>query len=224
MKGFKLGILGLGSRSTLFYLEQLNTSYNQHFGAYSTCPYTLVNTDFNEINPFLPNQFEQLEPILLKYVKSISKKDTLDTLLIPNISLHETYYRLNMNLPIIDPVLLALEKLRKMNAKQVVIIGSSYTMYHPFFKNQFAEHHIEIIPASEEHMVLLDQLRIKIYESKETEEDLENYKNSVTHYAKETPVIIACTELSIPIDFSNNNIIDMARLQITTVIDRFKLL
>ena len=52
MKKNTLSILGLGSRSTLFYLAELNTLYLQKKGGYSTCPFTLLNTNFDEINSY----------------------------------------------------------------------------------------------------------------------------------------------------------------------------
>ena len=56
---FRLGILGLGSRSTIFYMEQLNKIHQAVHGGYSTCPFMLINSDFNGINPFLPNSFKK---------------------------------------------------------------------------------------------------------------------------------------------------------------------
>lgn len=52
----QLGILGLGSKSTLYYVEQLNTLYNRSFGGFSTCPFMMVNANFNDINPYLPDK------------------------------------------------------------------------------------------------------------------------------------------------------------------------
>ncbi len=51
----KLGIIGLGSKSTTYYIEMLNQLYNKKHGEFNTCPFTMININFNEINPFLPN-------------------------------------------------------------------------------------------------------------------------------------------------------------------------
>ncbi len=48
----KLGIIGLGSKSTTYYIELLNLFYNKKHGGFNTCPFTMVNINFNEINPF----------------------------------------------------------------------------------------------------------------------------------------------------------------------------
>jgi aspartate racemase len=60
------GILGLGSRSTLFYIEQLNKGYNKKHGDYSTFPFKMLNVDFQLYNTYLPAQYEILLPQLQK--------------------------------------------------------------------------------------------------------------------------------------------------------------
>ena len=92
MSKTQLAILGLGSRSTLYYLEQLNKVYNTKNGGYSTCPFFLLNTDFDTINPLLPNTSVQLDAILQSYLYQIEALDVAE-LLIPNITLHETIDR-----------------------------------------------------------------------------------------------------------------------------------
>ncbi len=61
-----LGLLGLGSRSTQHYIGLMNARYNALHGGYSTCPFVMLNVDFNRINPFLPDDFEHLGPVASK--------------------------------------------------------------------------------------------------------------------------------------------------------------
>jgi aspartate racemase len=68
-----IGLLGLGSYSTTFYLSKLNELYHQQYGGYSTWPFRMLNANFNDINPFLPNQFETLKPIIGQYLDSLIK-------------------------------------------------------------------------------------------------------------------------------------------------------
>ncbi|WP_282068063.1 hypothetical protein [Olleya namhaensis] len=68
-----LGILGLGSRSTLFYLEQLNTQFHTLKGDYHTFPSITHTVDFNTINPYLPNQFNTLKPVVKQQITSLFK-------------------------------------------------------------------------------------------------------------------------------------------------------
>ena len=81
----ELGILGLGSRSTLWYIEQLNARHQEIHGGFSTCPHVLLNTNFNQINPFLPDQFEQLEGVVKKYLDALVELGC-SKILIPNMT------------------------------------------------------------------------------------------------------------------------------------------
>ena len=67
----KLGIIGLGSKSTTYYIELLNLFYNKKHGGFNTCPFTMVNINFNEINPFLPNDFININRNALPYLHYI---------------------------------------------------------------------------------------------------------------------------------------------------------
>ena len=68
----KLGIIGLGSKSTTYYIELLNLFYNKKHGGFNTCPFTMVNINFNEINPFLPNDFININGNILPYLHYIN--------------------------------------------------------------------------------------------------------------------------------------------------------
>ena len=72
----KLAILGLGSRSTLFYISELNRLYNIEKGAFNTYPFLLLNANFNDINSLLPKVSEKLDTVVNDYIKEL---ETLNT-------------------------------------------------------------------------------------------------------------------------------------------------
>ncbi len=128
----KLALLGLGERSTAFYLQELNRYYQQYYGNDSTCPLVLLNTDFSEFNPYLPNQFDMLEQRLSYYLHEVTALG-VESVLIPNITLHETYDRLikNTNNHIakcIHPIELAITELQKAQHTNIVLFASAYSM------------------------------------------------------------------------------------------------
>ncbi|MGO4818325.1 hypothetical protein [Flavobacterium sp. W22_SRS_FP1] len=73
MDKIKLGILGLGSRSTTFYINELNKLYNQEKGGFSTCPFTLLNYNFDAINSLLPDASDSLDAIVQDYITELEK-------------------------------------------------------------------------------------------------------------------------------------------------------
>ncbi|MCK0131151.1 hypothetical protein MWU59_06495 [Flavobacteriaceae bacterium F08102] len=208
-----LGLLGLGARSTLFYIHELNAMYNQQKGGYSTCPFVMVNTDFNEINPYLPNQFDQLEASLSNILTRFEELG-VEQLLIPNITLHETIDRLAPRINIIHPIHLAIEHFRESEQDQAVCFGSSYTMTAPYVQGYFSGAGITVLAPEECDKTTIDNFRKKVYFGQESMRDIEEFQHLVAQYASQTNVLIACTELSLFVPKGIQQVCDMAELQI----------
>jgi aspartate racemase len=212
MDKMKLGILGLGSRSTTFYIKELNKLYNQEKGGSSTCPFTLLNCDFDTINSLLPDASKSLDAIVQDYIKELEKMD-IESILIPNITLHETIDRLGTKKMIIHPVHLALAKIKEKNWSKIVLFGSMHSMQSHYISSNFKANAIEIVLPSEADRLLIDEVRKRVYSETETIEFIENYHLLIEKYTRDNPVVLACTELSV-YKPNNNNLLDMAQLQI----------
>jgi aspartate racemase len=212
MDKMKLGILGLGSRSTTFYINELNKLYNQEKGGSSTCPFTLLNCDFDTINSLLPDASKSLDAIVQDYIKELEKMD-IESILIPNITLHETIDRLGTKKMIIHPVHLAIAKIKEKNWSKIVLFGSMHSMQSHYISSNFKANAIEIVLPSEADRLLIDEVRKRVYSETETIEFIENYHLLIEKYTRDNPVVLACTELSV-YKPNNNNLLDMAQLQI----------
>ncbi|MDO6737336.1 aspartate/glutamate racemase family protein [Wenyingzhuangia sp. 2_MG-2023] len=212
MKETTLGILGLGSQTTAFYLKELNRVFNEIKGGYSTCPFVLLNTNFDTINSLLPNVSEELNEIVQASISEIENSE-IEYILIPNITLHETIDRLKLNTSILHPLDICLTKLKENNWNKVTLFGSIHTMKSHYIRNNFAKNNIEIILPSEEDMQFIDQVRKDVYAEKQTNELIKKYHSTIEKYTENYPVILACTELSI---FKPNkkDVLDMVELQI----------
>lgn len=214
---FRLGILGLGNRSTIFYMEQLNKNYQAVHGGYSTCPFLLFNCDFNNINPFLPNSFKDLKSNLLPYFKELNKSP-ITTLIIPNITLHETLDLMevesNFQYSVIHPIESTLNALKKNKVKEVVLFGSLYSMQSSYITKQIKDNGIKVTLPTENEMSFIDDFRQHIYDNKENPNDLIRYKQLIQSYSMTKGLVIACTELSLVLDKITTNVYDMARIQI----------
>lgn len=221
-KAKHIGILGLGSRSTLFYLKELNKQYYEKKGGYHTFPCVVYNVDFNTINSNLPNNFEKLIPELEHHLKLFFQLE-IDVCLIPNITLHETYDLGNLKYPIIHPITLAIEYLNYKNIQQVTVFGSKYTMESQYIKSKFEAENIEVKFPKSENIVSIDFFRQNLYKHQETDIQIQSYKDLVTTYSKTSTVLIACTELSIihsEMSFSAT-VLDLAQLQIEKALEQF---
>lgn len=218
-----IGVLGLGSLSTLFYLETLNKVYNRNFGDFSTCPLLLLNTNFNEINPFLPDQYKSLETNLLPYLKKMEELN-ISHLLIPNITLHKTWELLNkkqsFKYTISHPIELTIQSLKRNKQTNVILFASFFNMSSNYFKSYFLNENIEVITLSQDNMQFIDHTRKQVYLGIATIIELEKFNTLVNSYANDVAVILACTELSIAYKGAHQNVYDMAHHQINDTIKK----
>jgi len=215
-------ILGLGTRSTAFYVEQLHTRYHQLLGDYHTFPFVMYQVDFNRFNPYLPDQFEVLVPELTQCLESIAQLPS-SQYLFPNITLHETLDRIDHKLHIIHPLELTIAHCKKRNIKDVVIFGSHYTMTSSYFTNTLKTSGISVSHTTEKEMLQIDTIRKKLYNDTNTGEDFVTYQKLIDSHCKTAHVLTACTELSLyHSKLKNTNVIDMAMLQIEAAINSKK--
>ncbi len=221
MKNKNIGILGLGNRSTLFYINELNKRYNTLYKGFSTCPFILYNIDFEKVNPYLPNQFNKLNPLLSLYINNI-KQLGVNFLLVPNITLHESIDKIYIDLDIAHPIQLTIDKLMESEQTEAVVFGSLYSMQSDYLKKTFLQRGILLIEPVVEHKKFIDYIRKQIYFEQESKKDMEEYKRLLNLYSKDHPLIIACTELSIYASESQNNIFDMASIQIEKTLTLLK--
>ncbi|WP_435412572.1 aspartate/glutamate racemase family protein [Psychroserpens mesophilus] len=215
---FHTCILGLGERSTTYYLTILHKKYYEKLGEYHTFPFLMYQIDFDAINRFLPNQFDKLIPELTSILDTISKFNAKQYL-IPNITLHETLDQIDHHLHFAHPVQLAITYCLSHDIDKIVLFGSRYTMSSNYIPKMFKAKGLSIIKPSEEDQLLIDHFRTKTYASNDTESDYRSYKQLIQKYTSASHVITACTELSLHhVQLKNSKVIDMALLQIEKVL------
>ena len=214
-----VGLLGLGSRSTLYYIKELNRLYNQEKGGYSTFPFVMLNVDFDTINPLLPNTSEALDTAVKTFLDEL-EKFAITTILIPNITLHETIDRLVIQKKILHPLALTVEKIIEQEWSTIVLFGSLHSMESNYISSYFTDKGIEVQLPSQEDRLFIDEVRKQTYTETETPDLIASYHSILNKYSKNSPVVLACTELSIFKPIDNYRIIDMAQLQIEQAVSQ----
>lgn len=207
------GVLGLGKESTQYYLSQIHEKYNNENSDFSTCPMLVYQIDFQEINPFLPDQFAILKERLENYLKEI-KNLGITKLLIPNITLHETLDQLKFDIEISHPVNLTIDHLIEQGIDRITIFGTSYTMNSSYLKNKFLDKNISVSVVDFEDQNRIDRFRKDVYRNEQTEEDKRHLHQLIKKYSVKSYVLLACTELSVVASKEDLSFIDMADLQI----------
>ena len=207
------GVLGLGAVSTAFYLKEIHRKYQEKNHQFSTCPLLVYQIDFQEINPFLPNQYEVLIPKLKETLKEITTLG-ITRLLIPNITLHETLDQIKIPLEICHPVDLTLKHLEENGISEVYLFGTLYTMNSEYLKSRFLAKKVKVLQAVESDQKWIDDFRKKVYQGNETLEEITFFRTLIQKYSEKNAVVIACTELSVFSLKENPSCIDMMDLQI----------
>lgn len=210
----KIGMLGLGRDATTYYYEKLGT----RIGAENIALFSL---DFDTINAHLPNNFDCLEPALSDGLKAVQ---TCKAIIIPNITLHETFDRLNAplsDLPIMHPVHLTLARLKQAKLTTAALLGSTYTMRSLAWKQAFKDYGIEPFVLPDTTAQVMDDFRCTVYAGLQTDADILQFQNRVKTYSEKVPVIIACTELSLFAPRAIDTLFDTAEIQINEAVKRF---
>ena len=214
----QLGILGLGNRSTLYYLNSLNQHYNELNGGYSTCPYLLLNVDFNTINPFLPNQFQNIIPPFTKYIEQLLKLGA-QKILIPNITLHEALDKIEVfdKDLFIHPLHLLKKEILLRKEKTTVLIGTRHSMNNPYFNSFINNEGLQIYTLESQDQLLVDEFRTAIYHNSESESLINRFESLLSKLEKQYTIIVACTEISAfyktrKVNYKNT--LDLALMQI----------
>lgn len=214
-------MLGLGSKTTQYYLEQLNLLYNKEHGGYSTCPIKMLNCDFEKINPYLPYNFEKLEPVILQAILELDALG-VDNIVIPNITLHHTIDQLKLPneiaAKIIHPLSVLFSELNSHSIKEVTIIGSEHTMKSGLFRAYFEKQHITTNVPNPNEIQSIDNIRKEIYKGNLNINVINEFNQILHKYGDKNP-IIACTELSIANQSSH---FDLVNLQIEAALKTFQ--
>lgn len=214
-----IGILGLGRRSTDYYIEMLQDKYYKIHGDYHTFPFLMYQIDFNTINPYLPNQFAKLIPVSEKLITELKKLPT-QKWLIPNITFHETFDKLETKVSVFHPIQLCLTFCKVNKIKELVVFGTDYTMKSEYLKGNFERENIFVGKVDLEDLQFINLFRKKVYQNSESIKDVDSYLSLIKKYSNKYHVVIACTELSLIHKNNNSNkIIDLAHLQINEALN-----
>jgi aspartate racemase len=213
-----IGILGLGSNSTLHYIRELNFAYQESKGRYGTAPFVLLNIDFDTINPYLPDQFDAVIKSLCLPLREIESFG-ISHLLVPNITLHETLDKIidDYHFELIHPLQLLADELKKENVQEVVLLGTKYTMNSTYITRFLNSNSIDVLKMKENFMNQIDELRIKAYKGIDCQKE---FSTVISGLPESSQIVIACTELSILANaIVKRKVYDLAQLQIKKTVE-----
>ena len=208
-----IGVLGLGEKTTQFYLKKFNQLYHNKYKEYSTCPIKMLQVDFNEINPYLPFDFDVLKPVVLNYLIELNNLG-VEVIVVPNITLHLTINQLDLPFGIKNKLIHPFDVKEKASqvshSQKLMVLGTKYTMEQSFLAELYSSPHLNYDVPSIERVEEIDFIRSEVYEHGVTSEMQMKFDDLLTRYSGQ--VLIACTELSL-LNESNRGI-DLIQNQI----------
>lgn len=210
-----LGILGLGNYSTLHYISRLNEEYNKIHGGYSTCPFIMKNSDFNQINNLLPNQFQKLIPLVKREIEEVYELG-VSHVLVPNMTIHETIDQIDFSKEIISSLihpLMNLDERVQNHAKEgVIVLGTLYTMNSDYISRAISTN-IKSLTQKESNAI--DDLRKDVYVNGVEDIHVKILSKIISQKSLYT-IVLACTELSIVYSKMDKyeNVIDLLEDQV----------
>jgi aspartate racemase len=83
-----------------------------------------------------------------------------------------------------------------------------------YIKGYFETDDIKTLIPTEQDMLSIDQIRKKVFDGSIKDSEIEAYRKLIYKYHQKSPVVIACTELSVLQEsLKMSNVFDLAMLQ-----------
>jgi aspartate racemase len=202
-----IGLLGLGQRAVEFYLAEITAQYPSF-----DC--RVFPADFDAMNALLP----YLSTALDEQVRQALQPVDTDMVIVPNITLHETIDRIALTQSLIHPLKCAVAVLKQKHIDTITLIASEYSMTSDYIRGYFSLHGIGVTIPKERDRGFIDLIRRNVYAGEETAKEIAEFRRLMCEYGKYSPLVIACTELSIAVDGNMPNLYDMARIQVRGVV------
>ena len=200
-------ILGLGKRATLFYQKELATRLLNEGGD----PIHLVHADFDQINPYMPDNHLVIKKKLKPSIQEIIEKG-FSHVIVPNITMHKILDEMELPFQLIHPIELLQRKLASCKLP-IMILGTRHTSKNSFIGKAVTDRGFEVISAEEATIKQVDEFRVRMYDMNETDKEIIEFNTLVRRLSYSFTVVVACTELTIA-NLHSDKILDLGQFQI----------
>jgi len=219
------GIIGgMSWESSAEYYKIINEKINKKLGKLHSGKIILYSVDFEEIAVLQrKNDWEKSAEILSDVAKSLEKAGA-DFVLISTNTMHKVANDIknSINIPLIDIRDVVIENIKKHNLKNILLLGTKFTMEDEFYLGYLKKHNINVIVPNEQerdfiHKVIFDELCIGITKESSKKEFLR-----IINSYNIDGVILGCTEIGMIIkeeDLKNIKVLDTTILHAKKAVD-----
>jgi aspartate/glutamate racemase len=196
------GILATGSRSAMWYYNQLQRLAQEARGADAVFPVKILQMPFEEINRLLPFHMKEAATLLIPYLQEMHRMGARPFIL-ANITLHEALDLDECPGEGLEEIIhvrgLLAAHFRGLRQK-VALLGTAYTMRAPYMTDMIRRCGQDLIELSPEHRELVDRLRLTYYAADQPESACEVFHTLSKAYPHIQCFVLACTELSLALE------------------------
>ncbi|NQY54444.1 MAG: aspartate/glutamate racemase family protein [Campylobacteraceae bacterium] len=210
----RIGMLGgMSWESTSLYYKIINEEVNKRLGSLHSAKIILSSVDFYEIEKLQHlNKWNETAYILGMEAKNIENAKA-DFLIICTNTMHKVYTLIQdeITIPILHIADATAEVLVKDYKKNILLLGTKFTMSEDFYKNRLINNYdLNIItPNSKDqdiiHKIIYEELCLGIINSDSKDEYL-RIINNLNKDNKLDAVILGCTEITMLINQNDINI------------------
>ena len=212
-----VSVLGLGLKSSLWYLERIHVAYAH--SPDQTAPVHVNWVDFSSINAHLPDAWEHLLPEVERVMQEFAEGSN-GALLVPNITLHQALDRIDG--PWSSRLIHALD-LPEGQGRQAAVYGTRHTHRLGHVSNALQKSGWKVVPVSEHATGLADQVRTSAYAGGTDPAVLRAFASELVRTSATATPVIACTELSMALSGMHlEGVLDLACAQIDKAVALLK--
>jgi aspartate racemase len=207
----KLGLIGgVSWISTMEYYRRLNLISHALGGRYMSAELVLVNLNFEQILASQRDGNDDAEFEILLEAGRLIEHAGVGKLLICSNTTSNTCDRLKdaLSLSIINIIDATVQRIRKIGARRVGLLGTRYVMERDFYRTRLKAHDIEVFVPSEidrqvVHSIIYNELCLGIFSPIS-----QNLLFSIIgHWARDNidAVILGCTEIPLIVPMSSHH-------------------
>lgn len=186
--------------STIDYYRIINEIVNERLGGFHSAKLLISSLDFDEVKTLADaGEWNAIGNLLSTFAKKLEEAGADCMMLCANTAhiVADTVQQ-NISVPLIHIAEATASEIEKFNINKVALLGTKFTMEHPFFKDILAKKNIEtLIPGEEErtfiHSTIFSELGKNIFKE-ETRNAYLKIIESLQQKGSEG-VIFGCTEI-----------------------------
>jgi len=224
-----IGILGGASYpSTILYYETLNQLYHKKFKKNHSCPIVLYSIDYENIKSNYKNGWEVVSALLREELLQLISFNP-SCIIIANNTLHKAFDLIKDELKTEIPFFLTIDLTKeysiKNGYKNVLLLGTKFTMEDNYFKQPLIDAGINVSIPDEQERNMIQEIQVQLSSGNPVvENQLEYFKALNEKYAHLDAFILGCTEIPLIYNQLNTtiNIIDTLKLQCDKAMSIFK--